>query len=321
MDVMYTDKNRIPLGTLKHYSIDLENSDSRKDFEIEMNLPDGEMEKGSIWYVEGEEYGGIVDKRTVNTETNIVTYYGRSWRGILQKKIIRPDKGQDYLTLSGDANAVIRTLLQRAGISRLMSVPDEVSGFEIKQNRFDRYTTMYAGITKMLTAVGARLHFEYSYDRVIVSAVAVEDLSDRYEYSDDYGMSIIMSEDMSGINHLICLGSGELSERQVIDLYVDKDGKISTTQYYYGLNEIEEIYDYSSVESMDALRIGGIEKLGELKSSDSISAKFKKLDVEIGDIVGGKNRLTGITVKETITKEIVNIDNDILTVNYGIGEE
>ena len=65
----------------------------------------------------------------------------------------------------------------------------------------------------------------------------------------------------------------------------------------------------------------GIEKLKELKSSDSVSASFHKLDADIGDIVGGRNRATGIVLKEPITKEIVKIKNGIETITYKVGEE
>jgi hypothetical protein len=39
-----------------------------------------------------------------------------------------------------------------------------------------------------------------------------------------------MTLNNSGVNHLICLGSGELQNRIVVHLYVDADGNISQTQ-------------------------------------------------------------------------------------------
>ena len=46
---------------------------------------------------------------------------------------------------------------------------------------------------------------------------------------------------------------------------------------------------------------------------------FKKMD--IGDIVGGRNRATGIVLKEPVTQEIVKIKNGIETITYKVGEE
>lgn len=134
-------------------------------------------------------------------------------------------------------------------------------------------------------------------------------------------MKIIIEKKTGWVNHLICLGAGELSARTVIDLYVGKNGEITEKQAYFGEYEIAEIYDYGNSGSSSELKEKGIEKLKELKSSDSVSASFQKLDVDIGDIVGGRNRATGIVLKETITKEIVKIKNGIETITYKVGEE
>ena len=149
----------------------------------------------------------------------------------------------------------------------------------------------------------------------------IEDLSEKYEYSDDYGMKIIIEKKTGGVNHLICLGAGELAARTVVDLYVDKTGEITEKQAYFGEYEIAETYDYGNSESATELKEKGIEHLKELKSSDSVSASFSKLDVDIGDIVGGRNRATGIVLKEPVTQEIVKIKNGIETITYKVGEE
>ena len=60
MEVMYTDINRLPQGSLEKYSIDLELGGDN-DFELQMNVRNHCMSAGCIWYVENEEYGGIVD--------------------------------------------------------------------------------------------------------------------------------------------------------------------------------------------------------------------------------------------------------------------
>ena len=45
-----------------------------------------------------------------------------------------------------------------------------------------------------------------------------------------------------------------------------------------------------------------------------------RVDVDIGDIVGGKNRQTGVAMKEIINSEIVKIENDRYTVTYEVGD-
>ena len=66
-----------------------------------------------------------------------------------------------------------------------------------------------------------------------------------------------------------------------------------------GEYEIAETYDYGNSESAAELKEKGIEHLKELKSSDSVSASFGKLDVDIGDIVGVRG-----TVMKTRTGEL-----------------
>jgi hypothetical protein len=319
---MYTDANRLPQGSLEKYSIDLELGGDN-DFEAQMNVRNHCMSSGCIWYIKDEEYGGIVDNVKVDTEKSKVYYSGRSWRGILEKKVIRPDTGKDYLVVSGDANDILALLIRRCDLVDLFAVPGTSSGIQISNYQFPRYVDAYSGIVKMLSSVGAKLKIVYN-DKdscVNISAVQIEDLSKKYEYSDDYGMKIIIEKKTGGVNHLICLGAGELAARTVIDLYVDKTGEITEKQSYFGEYEIAETYDYGNSESVAELKEKGIEHLKELKSSDSVSASFSKLDVDIGDIVGGRNRATGILLKEQVTQEIVKIKNGIETITYKVGEK
>lgn len=80
MEVMYTDVNRLPQGSLEKYSVDLELG-GNNDFELQMNVKNHCMSAGCIWYVKDEEYGGIVDDVKVDTEKSKVYYSGRSWCG------------------------------------------------------------------------------------------------------------------------------------------------------------------------------------------------------------------------------------------------
>lgn len=320
MDVIYTDVNRIPSGTLSKYSVDLDIGKDN-DYELQMNIQNHCMDYKSIWYVDGTEYGGIVDSIKLDTYNNIVYYTGRSWRGFWAYKIIQPDAGQNYYTVSGDANEVIWTLIKRLKLQDLFAVPEYVSDINITSYQFARYCTGYDGLMKMLAKFNAKPKFTYSDGLVYVEAVPIEDLSSKYEYSDDYGMQLIMETDKGGVNHLICLGSGDLADRTVIHLYADAKGNISKTQKYTGLEEIVSVYDYGNAGDDTKLEEGGIEKLQDLMNTETMSAKFSKLDVDVGDVVGGKNRMTGITIKETVQSEIVKIKNGRETIEYKVGED
>lgn len=319
MDVMYTDKNRTPMGVLQKYSIDLDIGNDN-DFEIQMNLQRHCMDFGSIWFVNGTEYGGIVDAIKLDTYQSVVYYSGRSWRGILEKKILEPDAGQPYLVVSGDVNDILSALITRMALQDLF-VAAAPADLQVESYQFYRYTDAYAGICKMLESIGAKLAVRYTDGRIELSAVAALDLSDKYEYSDDYGMKLIIDTNKGGVNHLICLGSGELTERQVIHLYADPEGNISHEQYYTGVDEIVEAYDYGNAEDAETLENDGIDHFKELINTESMSAQFSRLDVDIGDIVGGKNRMTGITLKESVRSQIVKIKNGAVSIEYKVGDE
>ncbi|MCC8164506.1 MAG: siphovirus ReqiPepy6 Gp37-like family protein [Lachnospiraceae bacterium] len=321
MVVIYTDGLKRPCGVLKKYKVDLDIG-AENDFEITMHTVHHCMEYGSIWYVDGTEYGGIVDDIKIDTDSGKVSYTGRAWRGILAKKIIEPDDGEDYLTVNGEANGILAELIDRLDVADMFQASGVDSGITITSHQFERYCTGIDGITKMLASVGARLQLVMSEDSglVVLSAVEAEDLSETYEYSDDYGMKLIMNEVHSGVNHLICLGQGDLAERTVIHLYVDANGNVGDTQYYTGIQEIAETYEYTSAEDEDDLIDAGADKLESLKSANALSATLGKTDVDvnIGDIVGGKNRATGIQMTCTVASKIVKIENDQLTVTYEV---
>lgn len=318
--VIYTDKNKLPLGELRKYSIDLDIG-NENDFELQMNLKNNCMTEQSIWYVDGTEYGGIVDAIKIDTEKEIVYYSGRSWRGILQKKILCVDAGKDYYTVSGDANDILREIIKKIDLFDFFNVPSIKSNIIIQNYQFERYIDAYTGIKKMLEKVKAKILITMKNGMVNIEAVPIMDLSEKYEYSDDYGMKVIMETNQGGVNHLICLGGGELKDRVIIHLYVDNLGNIGKTQHFTGLQEITETYDYGNSELESELEANGIEKLEDLKSRNSISAVFEKLDVTVGDIVGGKNRITKIELKETVNAEIIKIKNDTMSITYKVGEK
>ena len=129
------------------------------------------------------------------------------------------------------------------------------------------------------------------------------------EFSSDL-INFIIEKNDAPANHLICLGQGNLSERTVIDLYIDENGKISQNPHYVGLNEISEVYDYSNVESNDELLKSGTDKLLEYQNFDNIEITIENSEKDVGDIVGGEEVVTGLKISGEITKKIVKIQNN-----------
>lgn len=296
------------------------------DYEIKIRRDSWREEYtfGNVLYIPGTEYGGIIGEINTDTSLDTISILGRTWRGKLDKKIIVPPAGQDYATASGELNQILRDLI--AGqFGDYFVVSQNDTGINIAVYQFERYCTLLAGITKMLKSVEHKLHIEYVQQErgqpgyVEVSAVPIVDYSDEIELSQDSQLNFSFKNNRNGVNHLICLGKGELQDRQVIDLYVQKDGSIGTTQYYTGIQEVAEVYEDTSSESAE-LQEKGTEKLQELMNSTTFSMDVETLgiDVEIGDIIGGRDYLTGLYAKKPIKGKIYKVTGGKESLEYEI---
>lgn len=296
------------------------------DYEIKIRRDSWREEYtfGNVLYIPGTEYGGIIGEINTDTSLDTISILGRTWRGKLDKKIIVPPAGQDYATASGELNQILRDLI--AGqFGDYFVVSQNDTGINIAGYQFERYCTLLAGITKMLKSVEHKLHIEYVQQErgqpgyVELSAVPIIDYADKIELSQDSQLNFNFKNNRNGVNHLICLGKGELQDRQVIDLYVQKDGSIGTTQYYTGIQEVAEVYEDTSSESAE-LQEKGTEKLQELMNSTTYSMDVETLgiDVEIGDIIGGRDYLTGLYAKKPIKGKIYKVTGGKESLEYEI---
>lgn len=337
MDLIYMNANKEDIGVLMNYELDMAFGSDENTFECIVQSKDHCCKAGFFLYIEGTEYGGIVDGIQSKTSTEEVIYSGRTWHGILGSKIILPliageeipsnitvkehdAKGDSiadrYLIVSGEANDCIGFILERCGLSSLFEAHSEPSGININAYQFHRYTDAYTGLCKMLSSAGAKLKLAYRDGKIVVSAV------ERYDFSKDDSFDSDMidfdvSKRFKTVNHLICLGGGELENRLVIHLYADTEGNISETQTMFGEDEYAAVYDYSSVESEKELISSGTDELKAQWSQDSISIDFDEtMDAyDVGDIVGATENIIGVSVAATITKKIVTIKNGKITID------
>lgn len=333
MELIYTDLKGKELGYILNANVDMEigedEKDSINDFEIEFKRSgwDGTVVFGSQVYVPGTEYGGIVREVTTSTKSNSITVKGYTWRGMMTKKIIKPEDGQDYAVATGDLNMIIKEKIEEAFPGLFYGI-SEKTNVQVTNYQFDRYCTLHEGLKKMLQSVGYRMEIKYvqgdKYDagHVQVSAVPIVDYSSEYEFSNDQNMNFTMDDNQRGVNHLVCLGKGELKDRLVIHLYVDDKGDVGQVQYYQGIDEIEEIYDSSGSEYDDLLK-NGIAKLTNSKNKTEYDMTMEKIEgsMDIGDIVGGRDYLTGVSIKKPIGRKIWTIAEGKEKVEYKLKGE
>lgn len=306
MDITYTDTSWKDIGVLDFESLDIAFGDDENDFSLQVDIEGTKLQEGCLVYAEGTEYGGIIDEISVDTDRGIVTYGGRTWHGILEHKIIAPSAGQDYYTVSGDANIVLKQILARIGLEELFSVPSTASGIYINY-QFPRYIEAYTGIRKMLVAHGAKLKVKKS-SKVTIQAVGLHDYSRAGEFDDDL-VDFSSRDNLRPVNHLICLGIGELRNRVVIHLYADANGNVSTTQTLFGTQEKVEKYDYSNAEYAELLE-SGTERLKQLQDDSDIEIIIEEGDYDIDDIIAVRNNYAGTVVKAHIIKKILRYEEE-----------
>ena len=316
MDLIYTNSKLIDQGVLDTYAFDLSFGASENDFELTLGISPI-LESGAMTYIEGTEYGGIVDGRKTTTNGETITYVGRTWHGILNSKIIEPDAGEDYLVVSGDANRILSMLIDRLGLGGIFVASSELSGVTISNYQFERYCYGYDGIKAMLLKFNAKLKMEWVNRSICLYAMPIVDYTDNSVDNDTTILQVEQHE--TKVNHLICLGKGELAEREVIHLYVDQFGRIGDVKYYTGIDEVTEKYDNSNSEN---LRADSIAKLTELRNNDKAEISINEneiLSYDIGDKVGSTEIITGVSVAATVTQKIIKINNGTISIEHKTG--
>ena len=272
MDLIYANEDLKDIEIIQDYSLDLAYGSDENDFELQVDEANAHYKEHNYIYIEksdkgiiqGTEYGGIIDKKSIDTDKNTVTYYGRTWHGILNSKVIEPPQNTDYLIVNGDANDVIKEIINLVGLDSLFDGKDVPSGIEITNYKF-RYAQTYTGLCEMLQKFGAKLKMCHFYKKIRVWAEPYTDYSKRSDW-DSTQVTFTASNNYSPINHLICMGQGDMSDRAVIHIFTDENGGVcpykkkevplqdadyildKSQQIISGALERTEIYDYANAE-------------------------------------------------------------------------
>lgn len=305
--------------------IDIEygtSEDSTNDFEV----TDAQMQNVAAggFYIPGTEIGGLFDYVKINSDADFRVYKGFTWRGLLKNSIIMPDVGEDYKIVSGDANVVISNMLSGL-FGGIFTVSTEESGLTLSNYQFPLYINLLDGIEGMLEKNDYRLKItaqkvqSHRPIQILLEAVPAVQVSGTYNEDNGIAMSYVI--DNMGINHLICGGSGELQNRMIRHLYIDNNGNISSTQYYFGLDERTAFYDYPNAESEDDLLEYGMQQLKELASSKSLTMQApEQFNLEIGDKVRGVFP-DGTEIISPIVSKIYKISNGTMNIELKIKGE
>lgn len=325
--VILANENLRELGAIKDANITVDlNGDRTFSVQIARSNWRPELTFSNLIYIMGTEYGGIIGEILTDTTLDYVELKGLSWRGRLAKKIIQPPTGSDYKVVSGELHTVMKSLIEPE-FDGLFVVSQEDTGVNVSNYQFDRYCTLYDGLVKMLKSKWYRLQLSFRREQgepgyLYIEAVPIVDYSNRIELSRDCQLNYTMDDKRDGVNHLIVAGKGELQDRNVLHLYVQEDGSIGTQQYYTGLQEIAEIYENTSTET-DELWSKSEERLQELMNKKTFRMDVAKLglDIGIGDIVGGRDYLTGMYMAKPVENIVYELIGDAESKTYKLEGE
>ena len=280
-------------------------------------------ELGYRIYIPKTEYGGVVGEIRSSTVSGEVGICGLTWRGILAHKIICPDAGQNYYTVSGNAGTVIAGLITRLGLGVYFKAAS--SDVTLGSYSFDRYTDADTGIRKMLATAGCKMAIRYEQGprRAVIYVEPVNDYSADVEMSTDGEMEISVSLVRNGVNHLIALGKGQLKDRTRIDIYTDENGTVVEDQVLFDDQEIMAVFEDSSAETVADLRKNALKRLASLRNQAIVDADVghTSKDLILDDTISGRDYITGIQVTAPITAAICSRTDGQVSVEYSIEED
>lgn len=325
MDLIYTNNLMEDEGVLSAYELDLAFGSGENDFELTAGAQNI-LSPGNYIYVEGTEYGGIIDSIETDTATQEIIYHGRTWHGILNSHIIEPPAGQAHRVASGGFHSNLEQILQSLQITDIFEVGDYDQDFNLQAYNIPRYIPAYSGIMKVVEDYNRystdqiKLVFIYDYGAVKLKAVPVADYSQAEGEINSDLVEFRIKKIGNKPNVLIGLGQGELENRTVYHLYVKADGTITEdpTEAFLGIERNVVVYENTAEADLEKFKAECYKRLKQLLNQDTIDITLNDNDdcFDIGDTIEATDTLTNTTVRATIKKKIVKIKDGFITVQY-----
>lgn len=298
--------------------------DVGKDNDYKLSLSTSEYNKdnimpGGYFYIPGEEYGGKIQDLSVNTSSGTVSFTGDTFRGMLNERFVEPPAGQDYLTVTGDMHSVMRSIVG-AHFGNLFVVSSDPR--ETVTCKILRYCSVLEALEQIASSKEYRLEIKAVVDEkfyVLLSAEKIRNLSEDIEVSQDYGINFEISKVSKKYEYMLALGSGELKDRVVKRYHMTSNGTIETVASF-PVDAIVYKYDYPNAESEEQLLEEATKKFSEINQTDSQKMRVRDdLELKMGDIVAGRDYVTGVYISEPVSRIIVKYSNSILSKSYEIG--
>lgn len=316
MELTYTDSEWRDVGLVTPTDGDFAWGEDENDFSVDVRGTDMPPEDGLL-YLEGSDVGGIVRGYGTDPTSEELSVVGDTWTGVLDSHVLRPDAGQAYYKVSGDARDCVARIVTRLGLDALFRVAAPRTGISVShtftgsrdsaQDDAGRYMGGWQAIWQLLVEHGLCCSFAWSdSDRRVVMTVAP-----RHDLTDSEAQSVRLAT--VGVarrrptNHLVCLGKGDLAAREVLDLYADSAGNVSTRQTFKGVEEVADVYDLSASESGELRDKGESELRKRWQESQTVTiGTSDSVDFRLGDLVGGTDERSGVSAEAVVSKRVLS---------------
>lgn len=267
--------------------------------------------EGHYVYAPGTEWGGPVTLVKHVTSSKKVTVQGPTWRGLLYQRRIYPPAGEGYRVYTNiDANDLIGSVVGQS-FGPIFIFSGESSGVNVSAQY--RYQSYAVGLQTVLADAGLRLNivFDNTIPAAMLSAEPIDELTDDIEISQDYGINFTSEiGNVEFANHCLALGSGELADREVLEVYRVGDKYYTSRPSTLPVTALRTVLlDYGSAESTNDLMKSAIDRLEQTAPKHSITINELPLGIEmnLGDQLNVRDRLTGLEALSEVTQKILTI--------------
>lgn len=222
----------------------------------------------------GSPFGGIVDEVESSSDSPEYTLKGRTWPGVLSDCVVMPPDGKTNLTVFGTVSSCAYDILSAAswpfdatwrGYDSVQLPRITINRFVTAKDAIDTLMSFAHGGYEIMTDIQ---HNVSLIPKFFACGTSTMDIPAGID-----GIQVRRTETTPSVNHLIGLGSGEGTAREICHRYIGKDGEITSSKYYTGPDERTATYDINN-DSGSKLIADTEKKLKEYIKPDVVEIKM-----------------------------------------------